>query len=114
MADKDIHDGLQDEPWEERTLHLLYNSKIDQGYVAFSCRILASYVNVSRTKTSEDGVWPWILNKGDKIFFEKAKDIADRRLPAWDTQSGIPYNIINLAHGNAHNLGWTGVENVIA
>ncbi|KAL7183800.1 hypothetical protein ACSBR2_026051 [Camellia fascicularis] len=51
---------------------------------------------------------------GDKIFLEKAKDIADRLLPAWDTQSGIPYNIINLAHGNAHNPGWTGVENVIA
>ncbi|XP_028078679.1 CCR4-NOT transcription complex subunit 9-like isoform X2 [Camellia sinensis] len=30
MADEDIHNGLQDEPWEERTLHLLYNSKIDQ------------------------------------------------------------------------------------
>ncbi|CAL5408318.1 unnamed protein product [Camellia sinensis] len=30
--DEDIHDGLQDEPWEERTLHLLYNSKIDQDF----------------------------------------------------------------------------------
>ncbi|KAF5961148.1 hypothetical protein HYC85_002357 [Camellia sinensis] len=29
---EDIHDGLQDEPWEERTLHLLYNSKIDQDF----------------------------------------------------------------------------------
>nr|GEX52792.1 mannosyl-oligosaccharide 1,2-alpha-mannosidase MNS1-like [Tanacetum cinerariifolium] len=34
------------------------------------------------------------------------KDI-DRLLPAWDTPSN-PYNIINLAHGNAHNPGWTG------
>ncbi|GFQ05649.1 mannosyl-oligosaccharide 1 2-alpha-mannosidase mns1 [Phtheirospermum japonicum] len=50
---------------------------------------------------------------GDKVFLEKAKDIADRLLPAWDTPSGIPYNIINLANGNAHNPGWTGVENVI-
>ncbi|THG10285.1 hypothetical protein TEA_010545 [Camellia sinensis var. sinensis] len=32
MADEDIHNGLQDEPWEERTLHLLYNSKIDQDF----------------------------------------------------------------------------------
>lgn len=45
----------------------------------------------------------------DAIFLEKAKDIADRLLPAWDTPSGIPYNRINLAQGNAHNLGWTGV-----
>ncbi|KAI8011915.1 CCR4-NOT transcription complex subunit 9 [Camellia lanceoleosa] len=32
MADEDIHGGLQDEPWEERTLHLLYDSKIDQDF----------------------------------------------------------------------------------
>lgn len=46
----------------------------------------------------------------DKLFLEKARDIADRLLPAWNTPSGIPYNIINLAHGNAHNPGWTGVS----
>lgn len=46
----------------------------------------------------------------DKIFLEKATDIANRLLPAWDTTSGIPFNIINLAHGNAHNPGWTGVS----
>ncbi|CAL5361029.1 hypothetical protein CsSME_00051857 [Camellia sinensis var. sinensis] len=51
---------------------------------------------------------------GDKIFLEKAKDIADRLLPAWDTQSGIPYNVINLAHGNAHNPGWTGGDSILA
>lgn len=47
---------------------------------------------------------------GDRVFLEKARDIADRLLPAWDTSSGIPYNIINLAHGNPHNPGWTGVS----
>lgn len=47
---------------------------------------------------------------GDKVFIEKATDIADRLLPAWDTRSGIPYNIINLAYGNAHNPSWTGVS----
>lgn len=46
---------------------------------------------------------------GDKMFLEKAKDIADRLLPAWDTPSGIPYNRINLALGNPSNHGWTGV-----
>ncbi|XP_068641552.1 mannosyl-oligosaccharide 1,2-alpha-mannosidase MNS1-like isoform X2 [Aristolochia californica] len=51
---------------------------------------------------------------GDKIFLEKAKDIADRLLPAWNTPSGIPYNRINLAYGNAHNPGWTGRESVLA
>ncbi|KAL8235231.1 hypothetical protein R6Q59_021331 [Mikania micrantha] len=51
---------------------------------------------------------------GDNVFLEKAKDIADRLLPAWDTPSGIPYNIINLAHGNAHNPGWTGGDSILA
>lgn len=47
---------------------------------------------------------------GDNVFLEKARDIADRLLPAWDTPSGIPYNIINLVHGNPHNPGWTRVS----
>ncbi|MCL7049661.1 hypothetical protein MKW94_030705 [Papaver nudicaule] len=51
---------------------------------------------------------------GDKMFLEKAKDIADRLLPAWDTPSGIPYNRINLQHGDAHNPGWTGGESILA
>ncbi|KAL6972573.1 mannosyl-oligosaccharide alpha-1,2-mannosidase [Sarracenia purpurea var. burkii] len=51
---------------------------------------------------------------GDKVFLEKAKDIADRLLPAWNTPSGIPYNIINLAQGNARNPGWTGGNSILA
>ncbi|KAG1326879.1 Mannosyl-oligosaccharide 1,2-alpha-mannosidase MNS1 [Cocos nucifera] len=51
---------------------------------------------------------------GDEIFLEKAKDIADRLLPAWNTPSGIPYNRINLAHGNPHNPGWTGGASILA
>ncbi|XP_019194293.1 PREDICTED: mannosyl-oligosaccharide 1,2-alpha-mannosidase MNS1-like [Ipomoea nil] len=51
---------------------------------------------------------------GDNVFLEKAQDIADRLLPAWNTPTGIPYNIINLAHGNPHNPGWTGGESILA
>ncbi|KAK4365669.1 hypothetical protein RND71_013549 [Anisodus tanguticus] len=50
---------------------------------------------------------------GDKLFLDKAQDIADRLLPAWNTPTGIPYNIINLSHGNPHNHRWTAAENVI-
>ena len=46
----------------------------------------------------------------DKLFLDKAREIADRLLPAWDTPSGIPYNIINLAFGKTHNPSWTGVS----
>ncbi|KAK9097479.1 hypothetical protein Sjap_022976 [Stephania japonica] len=51
---------------------------------------------------------------GDKVFLEKARDIADRLLPAWDTPSGIPYNMINLVAGNPHNPTWTGHESILA
>jgi len=47
---------------------------------------------------------------GDKVFLDKAREIADRLLPAWNTPTGIPYNIINLSHGRAHNPSWTGVN----
>ncbi|XP_044496804.1 mannosyl-oligosaccharide 1,2-alpha-mannosidase MNS1-like [Mangifera indica] len=50
----------------------------------------------------------------DKVFLEKARDIADRLLPAWNTHSGIPYNIINLARGNPHNPSWTGGDSILA
>ncbi|KAL9256242.1 Mannosyl-oligosaccharide 1,2-alpha-mannosidase MNS1-like protein [Drosera capensis] len=50
----------------------------------------------------------------DKVFLEKAKDIADRLLPAWDTPSGIPYNVINLAQGRPHNPGWTSGQSILA
>ncbi|XWS73302.1 hypothetical protein CRYUN_Cryun02cG0116800 [Craigia yunnanensis] len=51
---------------------------------------------------------------GDDIFLQKARDIADRLLPAWNTASGIPYNRINLAHGHAHNLRWVGGNSILA
>ncbi|GAB4841881.1 mannosyl-oligosaccharide alpha-1,2-mannosidase [Ancistrocladus abbreviatus] len=50
----------------------------------------------------------------EKIFLERARDIADRLLPAWDSPSGVPYNIINLAHGRPHNPGWTGGNSILA
>ncbi|CAH9077003.1 unnamed protein product [Cuscuta europaea] len=51
---------------------------------------------------------------GDNTFLKKAQDIADRLLPAWDTPTGIPYNIINLAHGNPHNPAWTRGDSILA
>ncbi|EKM61778.1 glycoside hydrolase family 47 protein [Phanerochaete carnosa HHB-10118-sp] len=34
---------------------------------------------------------------GDDLFLEKAQDLADRILPAFDTPSGLPTSLINLA-----------------
>ncbi|XP_057421714.1 mannosyl-oligosaccharide 1,2-alpha-mannosidase MNS1-like [Lotus japonicus] len=51
---------------------------------------------------------------GDKVFLEKARDIADKLLPAWDTPSGIPYNRINLENGNTNNPRWTRGNSILA
>ncbi|KAK7329734.1 hypothetical protein VNO77_23911 [Canavalia gladiata] len=51
---------------------------------------------------------------GDKVFLEKARDLADRLLPAWDTPSGIPYNRINLARGSTNNPAWTRGNSILA
>ncbi|CAK9276687.1 unnamed protein product [Sphagnum jensenii] len=50
----------------------------------------------------------------EKMFLTKAKEIADRLLPAWDTRTGIPYTTINLDSGRAYNPGWTGGSSVLA
>ncbi|KAJ7560768.1 hypothetical protein O6H91_04G145000 [Diphasiastrum complanatum] len=50
----------------------------------------------------------------EKIFLEKAKELADRLLPAWNTNTGIPYNTINLAHGSAFNPSWNGGSSTLA
>ncbi|KAL9325927.1 hypothetical protein ACSQ67_006572 [Phaseolus vulgaris] len=50
---------------------------------------------------------------GDNVFLEKARDIADKLLPAWNTPSGIPYNRINLASGSTNNPAWARAEKVI-
>ncbi|CAL5199278.1 unnamed protein product [Lathyrus oleraceus] len=51
---------------------------------------------------------------GDEVFLEKARDIADKLLPAWNTPSGIPYNRINLAYGNTNNPRWTRGNSILA
>ncbi|XP_017410392.1 mannosyl-oligosaccharide 1,2-alpha-mannosidase MNS1 isoform X2 [Vigna angularis] len=51
---------------------------------------------------------------GDKVFLEKAREIADKLLPAWNTASGIPYNRINLAFGNTNNPAWARGNSILA
>jgi mannosyl-oligosaccharide alpha-1,2-mannosidase len=50
----------------------------------------------------------------DKIFLDKAVDLADRMLPAFDTTTGIPQNNVNLQSGAATNAGWTGSASVLS
>ncbi|XP_052830487.1 mannosyl-oligosaccharide 1,2-alpha-mannosidase IA [Octopus bimaculoides] len=43
---------------------------------------------------------------GDKMFKEKAIDVGNKLLPAFDTPTGIPQSMINLKTGGSHNWGW--------
>merc|ERR1719361_774385 len=44
---------------------------------------------------------------GDKIFLEKARDLADRLMAAFDTPSGIPFSDVNLKTRMGHAPKWS-------
>ncbi|XP_052865917.1 mannosyl-oligosaccharide alpha-1,2-mannosidase IA [Anopheles cruzii] len=43
---------------------------------------------------------------GDLLFLEKAKYVADKLLPAFQTPTGIPYALTNIRNGMSKNYGW--------
>ncbi|KAL0717547.1 hypothetical protein Bca4012_066869 [Brassica carinata] len=98
------------------SLDTLYIMGLQEQWVATSLDFDKDY-NASMFETTIRVVGGLVSSydlSGDNLFLEKAKDIADRLLPAWDTPSGIPYNIINLRHGNAHNPTWAGGDSNLA
>ncbi|KAG2373001.1 hypothetical protein C9374_012944 [Naegleria lovaniensis] len=44
----------------------------------------------------------------EPIFLEKAKDMADRLIPAFSSSTGIPYSEINLRTGEKKTFAWAG------
>ncbi|KAL5535947.1 MNS1 [Sanghuangporus sanghuang] len=56
------------------------------------------------------------LSGGDKLYLEKAVDLADRMLPAFDTPSGLPLSNVNLAKRvgipDRDNNGWVSTAEV--
>jgi len=51
---------------------------------------------------------PLTRHAGDNLFVEKARELADRLLPAFNTPTGIPRSTITLATGQTSVAGWTG------
>jgi len=51
---------------------------------------------------------------GDKIFLQKASELADRLLPAFNTPSGLPYHEVNLRTGEGKNPSWTSGRSILA
>ncbi|XP_015115798.1 mannosyl-oligosaccharide 1,2-alpha-mannosidase IA isoform X1 [Diachasma alloeum] len=43
---------------------------------------------------------------GDVLFKEKARQLGERMLPAFETDTGIPHSLINLQTGASRNYAW--------
>eukprot|EP00026_Physarum_polycephalum_P003609 Phypoly_transcript_03622.p1 GENE.Phypoly_transcript_03622~~Phypoly_transcript_03622.p1 ORF type:complete len:584 (+),score=103.39 Phypoly_transcript_03622:66-1817(+) len=50
----------------------------------------------------------------ERLLLEKAKELADRLMPAFNTPSGIPYSIVNLKTGVGHNPNWNGKSSILS
>jgi mannosyl-oligosaccharide alpha-1,2-mannosidase len=51
---------------------------------------------------------------GDKVLLEKARDIGDRLLKAFNTPSGLPWAMIDLMSGSGSAAQWTGGQLILA
>eukprot|EP00899_Mesostigma_viride_P007967 jgi/Mesvir1/17171/Mv07593-RA.1 len=51
---------------------------------------------------------------GDRGFLNKAEDLAQHLLPAFDTPTGIPWNILNPHNGQGKNPGWTHLSSTLS
>lgn len=49
---------------------------------------------------------------GDKIFLEKAYELGNRTLPAFNTESSIPFSDINLSRRHAKSPHWTSDSSI--
>lgn len=50
----------------------------------------------------------------EKVYLDKAEDIATRMLPAFNTPSGYPKGSVNFHTGYAANPAWTGGKSILA
>ncbi|VBB25261.1 unnamed protein product [Acanthocheilonema viteae] len=49
----------------------------------------------------------------DKMYIQKATDVANILLPAFETPTGIPHALVNPVSGQSHNWGWANGETAV-
>uniref|UniRef100_UPI00398ECB87 endoplasmic reticulum mannosyl-oligosaccharide 1,2-alpha-mannosidase-like isoform X5 n=1 Tax=Pristiophorus japonicus TaxID=55135 RepID=UPI00398ECB87 len=49
---------------------------------------------------------------GDQVFLDKANELGNRLMPAFNTPSKIPYSDVNIGRGTAHPPRWTSDSTV--
>ena len=51
---------------------------------------------------------------GDKLFLNKATEIADKLMPAFKSPTGVPYALVNMRTGSAKNYPWTSGSSILS
>ncbi|XP_041970790.1 mannosyl-oligosaccharide alpha-1,2-mannosidase IA [Aricia agestis] len=51
---------------------------------------------------------------GDTMFRDKAAEVADALLPAFDTPTGLPYALINPSNKASHQYHWAGANSILS
>ena len=51
---------------------------------------------------------------GDEVFLERADDLGNRLVQAFDSPSGIPYGVTNMNKNISFNMDWTGGNSILA
>ncbi|XP_041854749.1 mannosidase, alpha, class 1B, member 1b [Melanotaenia boesemani] len=94
--------GLKEEFEEAKewvATELSFNKNVDVNLFESTIRILGGLLSTYHLT-------------GDTLFLDKAKDIGSRLMPAFNTQSKIPYSDVNIGKGSAHPPRWTSDSTV--
>ncbi|VDO72525.1 unnamed protein product [Heligmosomoides polygyrus] len=86
--------------WIEHNLDFARTAKGDLSVFETNIRFVGGLLSI------------YALTK-DKMYVEKAEAIAKLLLPAFDTPTGIPYALVNVATGTAKNYGWASGQSSI-
>ena len=77
--------------------NLTYDQDHDVNTFETTIRMLGGLLSAHYLSTSFDGKYAPIDDKfGDDLYVEKATDLADRLLGAYESNSGVPYASVNL------------------
>jgi mannosyl-oligosaccharide alpha-1,2-mannosidase len=96
---KEVWDALQ---WIKQSLHFNWHQQI--SVFETTIRILGGLLSAYE-----------LTNYKEQVLLDKAVDIANRLMPAFQTPSGVPVSQISLANGNdKSNHGWTGGNALLA
>ena len=96
--------GMKDEFYEARDWVRDHLSHDVDDYVSF-------FENTIRSLGGLLSAYGW---SGDQAFLEKAQDLGDRLIKAFDSPSGIPYFQVNLRTGQGMNENWSPMETQIS